>query len=429
VALELTKLGFTNVSALKGGFREWVLYQWPIEERSKEYKNDCVGCHLEVTPAAVQDWKLSKHSENEVTCAVCHGDRHKSSFDLDATLVPPDRCAGCHEMEAQQFAKGKHSKAWEAAKAMPNFHHLQAKAQEDTEACAGCHRIGSKSRADVSKYGGSVRYGNVACNACHTRHTFFKNEAAQPQVCQSCHTGSGHGQWEMYSSSKHGLRSSLKQLGILPQEASAPTCQTCHMPGGDHAVKTPLGALAVSLPVVADKSWSEAILLFLRALGILDENQQAGPRSETARRLDLVRFSYDDWLAERVKLLRNCNSCHSQRFGEAEFDKGYKMLREADLRVAEAIAIVAGLYKNGIIKKPDGQRLPFPDLLTVNQTASPVEQRLWLMAMEHRRYVFQGAFHSSPGFALRTGLDQIEQDLSAIKQMAVDLKRQRKTTR
>jgi hydroxylamine dehydrogenase len=50
--------------------------------------------------------------------------------------------------------------------------------------------------------------------------------------------GFDHPQWEMYSSSKHGVRALLKQIGILPETAAAPTCQTCHMQDGNHEVRT-----------------------------------------------------------------------------------------------------------------------------------------------------------------------------------------------
>jgi hydroxylamine dehydrogenase len=429
VVLELIRLGYANVAALKGGFREWVLYQWPIEPRGEEHRNDCVGCHTEITPAVVQDWKLSKHAENEVTCAVCHGDRHKSPFDLRATLVQPDRCGKCHEIESQQFLKGKHSKAWEAVKTMPSFHHLPTVSKEDMKGCAGCHRIGSKTKADIQALGADAGYGNVACNACHTRHTFSKKEAAQPESCRGCHSGFDHAQWEMYSSSKHGVRFDLKQRGVLPEEASAPTCQSCHMPQGDHAVKTSWGALGITLPLVADKSWSDAALLFLRALGVADENGKAGPRLEVMKRLDMARFDYDDWLAGRIRVLRVCDSCHAQRFGEAGLDRGQAVLREADLMVGEAIRIVAGLYKSGLIKRPTDQKEPFPDLLRVNPTPTPIERRLWVMAMDHRMQAFKGAFHSAPGFALQGGLDQVKEDLAAIGQMANDLTRQKRKVR
>ena len=44
---------------------------------------DCVQCHKDVTPNIVTDWQLSKHSQNEVGCSVCHGDLHKDPYDVD----------------------------------------------------------------------------------------------------------------------------------------------------------------------------------------------------------------------------------------------------------------------------------------------------------------------------------------------------------
>ena len=46
--------------------------------------------------------------------------------------------------------------------------------------------------------------------------------------------GFDHPQWEMWSSSKHGTRTLVKELGDLPEGAVAPKCQTCHMPDGTH---------------------------------------------------------------------------------------------------------------------------------------------------------------------------------------------------
>jgi len=57
--------------------------------------------------------------------------------------------------------------------------------------------------------------------------------------------GFDHSQWEMWSTSKHGIRHQMKVDGILPPTASAPTCQTCHMPEGNHDVHTAWGFLAV----------------------------------------------------------------------------------------------------------------------------------------------------------------------------------------
>jgi len=75
----------------------------------------------------------------------------------------------------------------------------------------GCHKIGLKGEADVKQSSSSGQmHGNASCEACHTRHTFSVKEARQPQACQ-----------------------------------------TCHMPGGNHEVRTAWGFLSVRLPMLS----------------------------------------------------------------------------------------------------------------------------------------------------------------------------------
>ena len=49
-------------------------------------------------------------------------------------------------------------------------------------------------------------FGFASCDSCHTRHTFSVKEAREPEACATCHMGFDHPQWEMYSTSKHGVR-------------------------------------------------------------------------------------------------------------------------------------------------------------------------------------------------------------------------------
>jgi len=85
--------------------------------------SQCVECHNKVTPNIVSDWKLSKHSQAEITCAACHGDQHNSSSDVAKAKLPtPDTCATCHSTQVEQYKKGKHAVAWAAMKAMPTIH-------------------------------------------------------------------------------------------------------------------------------------------------------------------------------------------------------------------------------------------------------------------------------------------------------------------
>lgn len=385
----------------------------------------CVECHKKVTPNIVSDWQLSKHSQNDIDCAVCHGDEHTSAEDVAKAKIPtPETCALCHEAQVEQFKSGKHAFAWAAMKAMPTTHALPVALREGMKGCGGCHKIGLKTEAEIKELKAmGAGFGVASCDACHTRHTFSVVEARQPQACQTCHMGFDHPQWEMYSSSKHGVRYLLKQNKTLPETVAAPTCQTCHMQEGNHAVKTAWGFLAVRLPLPEDKQWAEDQTTILQALGVLDPEGKPTPRLEVVKAADVARLTHDDWQKERGKMVKTCNQCHSVNFAKAELEKGDQMIKETDRLLAEAIRTVAGLYKDGILKKPASYAYAFPDLLTFHDAPTPIEQKLFVMHLEHRMRAFQGTFHANPDYALWYGWSEMKRDLTEIKAMADELRR------
>ncbi|MEJ2726662.1 MAG: multiheme c-type cytochrome, partial [Deltaproteobacteria bacterium] len=230
-------------------------------------------------------------------------------------------------------------------------------------------------------------------------------------------------QWEMYSGSKHGVRYLLKQKGVLPETATAPTCQTCHMVEGNHEVRTAWGFLAVRLPMPEDKQWAQARATILQALGVLDPAGKPTARIELAKAADLARLTEKSWMDERIKMEKVCNGCHSLNFAKGELGKADDMIREADLLLAEAIGIVADLYEKGLLKKPKNYAYPFPDLLAFHDAPTSLEQELWLMWMEYRMRAFQGAFHANPDYTFWYGWSEMRQSLTRIKEMAEDLKR------
>ncbi len=388
------------------------------------HAQQCVNCHKRTTPNIVSDWQLSKHSQNDVDCATCHGDQHKSPADVAKALIPtPETCATCHETQVNQFNAGKHSKAWAAMKAMPTAHWQPMALIEGMKGCGGCHKIGLKTEAEIQelKKSGSG-FGVASCDACHTRHTFSNQEARQPQACQTCHMGFDHPQWEMYSGSKHGVRYLLKQNKTLPEAVAAPTCHTCHMQEGSHAVRTGWGFLAVRLPLPDDKLWAADQTTILQGLGVLDPTGNPTPRLDVVKAADVARLTQEDWQKERDKMLRTCNQCHSANFAKAELEKGDQMIKEADRLLAQAIRIVADLYKDGILQKPKSYAYAFPDLLTFHDAPTVIEQKLFLMHLEHRMRTFQGTFHANPDYALWYGWSEMQRSLAEIKEMAADLR-------
>lgn len=384
----------------------------------------CINCHKEATPNIVIDWQLSKHSKNGINCEICHSDSHKSREDVNKVQIPtPATCSTCHQTEVEQYSEGKHAKAWAAMKAMPTAHWQPLALMEGMKGCGGCHKIGLKTEAEIrelKKQGAG--FGVASCDACHTRHTFSVMEARQPQVCQTCHMGFDHPQWEMYSSSKHGVRYSLKQMKVLPEDTPAPTCQTCHMQEGNHAVRTAWGFLAVRLPMPDDKQWAADRATILQALGVLSPDGKPTGRLEVVKAADVARFTQEDWQKERDKMIKICHQCHSLNFVLEEMGKGDQMIKVADHLMAEAIRTVAALYQDGIIKKSQTYAYAFPDLLTFHDAPTEIEQKLFVMFLEHRMRTFQGTFHANPDYAFWYGWSEMQRDLTEIKNMAAELR-------
>jgi len=388
------------------------------------HAQQCIDCHKKVTPNIVSDWQLSKHSLNGIECSGCHGEGHQTAADIAKAKIPtPETCDQCHEQRVTEFKKGKHALAWAAMKAMPTIHWQPSAMIEGMKGCGGCHKIGLKTELEITdlKRDGAG-FGVASCDACHTRHTFSAKEAQQPQACQTCHMGFDHPQWEMYSGSKHGVRALLKQSGVLDEKIAAPTCQTCHMQGGNHEVRTAWGFLAVRLPLPEDKQWAADRATILQALGVLDLDGKPTGRLEAVKAADLARLTQEDWQKEREKMVTTCNECHSVNFARGELGKGDAMIKQADSLMAEAIRTVAGLYKDGILKKPKNYAYAFPDLLAFHDAPTVVEQKLFVMYLEHRMRTFQGTFHASPDYALWYGWSEMQRSLSEIRELAADMR-------
>ena len=389
----------------------------------------CEECHYSVTPGIVSDWQISNHSKSGVDCAICHGDQHKSMVDFANARIPtPETCGECHINRVTEYKKGKHALAWAAMNAMPTSHFQPMALMEGMKGCGGCHKIGIKSEEEMKQLKKEgAGFGVASCDACHTRHTFSRMEASQPQACQTCHMGFDHPQWEMYSASKHGVRYLLKQNKILPENTAAPTCQTCHMQGGNHEVRAPWGFLAVRLPMPEDKQWAEDRAVILKGLGVLDPEGKPTARLEVVKVADVARLDQESWQKGRDRMVMTCNQCHSKNFAKGELEKGDKMIREADHLMAEAIRTVAALYKDGILTQPKIYSSGFPDLLAFHDAPTVIEQKLFVMFLEHRMRAFQGTFHANPDYALWYGWSEMQRDLTEIKTIAEELRLAKKS--
>ena len=94
--------------------------------------------------------------------------------------------------------------------------------------------------------------------------------------------------------------------------------------------------------------------------------------------------------------------------------------------MSKAIRIIAGLYEDGVLEKPEGYAYAFPDLLTFHDAPTTIERRLFEMHLKHRMRAFQGAFHSNPDYSLWYGWSEMVRDLQDIKEKAAELRRHQK---
>ncbi len=381
---------------------------------------DCEGCHSKISPAMVKDFHRGKMSES-LTCASCHGEAHMSKNDVEKAVLPTiATCGECHEDQAKQYLSGKHALGLIALEAMP-YTHMQPKSFiAGQKGCGGCHTLGltdeTKRQTEGRKY---YKYG-MDCQNCHTRHSFSKAEASEPEACMTCHMGFDHAQWEMWSGSKHGA-TYLMNRDIDPKNQDrAPKCQTCHMPGGDHRVYSAWGFLAVRLPE-ADAEWMGYRATILKGLGVLDPEGKATARLDVVKAGQVARLTKKEFDAERARFTAICSQCHSPNFVAENMKNADALLKEGDKLFAQAIEIVSGLYVDGIIKPKKGQ-LKYVDLLTFYNVNTHIEEILYEMFMDHRMKTFQGAFHLNYDYSTWYGYAKLQKDLVEIKELAQEMR-------
>jgi hypothetical protein len=373
----------------------------------------CVTCHQDVTPGIVTQFLASKKAAAGLDCATCHGSGHTAMDDAELAQMPtPDTCKICHPEQYEQYAAGKHSLAWAVMEAMPMLRHQpQAVGGTEMKGCSGCHKIGLKSEAYTATEG--FHYGTGACDSCHTRHSFSAAEARDPRACMTCHMGFDHPQWEMWSSSKHGVIWQIEE-----GSGRAPTCQTCHMPGGDHEVRT---AWAFWHSAARTISMDGGRAVILQALGVLDGAGAPTARLEAVKAADLARLTAESFAAERDGMKQICSECHALRFAESHLNASDNVIREADALMAEAILTVKALYDDGILAKPAGWEFA-PDILQFYEAPTSIEQELWVMFLEYRMRAFQGAFHMNPDYMHWYGWAEMKNSLARIKTEAAALR-------
>jgi len=346
---------------------------------------DCTSCHKKSNPALYLQWKNSAHADNDVGCLDCHQaekgdvDAFKHNGELIATLVTPKDCGKCHEQIEKETSASYHAHAGEIlASADAYLAHAAGGYPIAIVGCESCHGGKVKIDPDAPNKLSPTTWPNSgigrinpdgskgACNACHSRHSFSKAQARQPENCGKCHLGPDHPQKEIYEESKHGIayfgnreKMNLDKdswvVGVDYYEA--PTCATCHMSATrDQALTHDVGMRI---------SWT------LRP-----------PVSKHK----------DNWEQKRQNMQNVCLNCHQQRFVSGHYYQYDALVNLYNEKFAKPAGEIMKLLKEAkVMDKPAA-------------FANSVEWEYWELWHHEGRRARMGAAMMGPDYAWWHGI-------------------------
>jgi hydroxylamine dehydrogenase len=399
----------------------------------------CAPCHDGLNPVIVRQFQSSAMgrpgSQNprvifplrQIGCATCHGNDHDRIM-ASRGRVPETTCGGCHaQIYQEHVVDAGHSYGpgpgtlginWERNIGVPHYRQMPRKVME--MGCDPCHAQAGATDArywsdQEQKYvdTSSLPYRN-GCIACHTRHAFDLTEARKPESCYTCHMGPDHPNYEAYMSSKHGSVYAARGAGwdwtvpLALARYETPTCAYCHMVYVDSA-----GTRRARHHMTRKIIWGmgvQAATGQLLDLAILPENQ-----------------------VKRDEMVKVCLTCHSEDKARGYLQSADAHKLAGDALVLEARGILAGLYKDGLIRpsraRASAGLLPGPRFSAVElpggiaqhspaslyYDVTPVEREYFDMFFFSALKSYKGAFHMSPDYAWWYGYADVLGHLAAIR--------------
>ena len=351
--------------------------------------SECMPCHEKETPAAVSQWRSSRHAEN-VFCETCHGTDHTAIIE-GRSPVDAKVCGQCHEKAYQEHVSSKHGlglhSGWGCTRNLNN---------RNPRECLFCHEEGSTltiSKIQCARFlTQSSEMGSLGCNrchqvenscaSCHSNHITDLATVTKPEVCATCHMGPDHPQWEMWQTSRHGVL--FTALG----ESAGPTCQFCHMPEGTHDV-------SFGITVTP-------------AMNFVDQQREF----------------------RREEMLTRCTECHGKAFSERELTGGDAILKQSKMLIEEAETIIRDLADRDLLTPSLSERPPHPlrgrelvlDGQMLYEDISHVERLFFKMKKYDLAKTVKGAFHQNPAYTHWYGNAELKMTLADIKAEAAHLK-------
>jgi hydroxylamine dehydrogenase len=411
----------------------------------------CAPCHAKLEPTIVRQFAASAMGRpgmqnprviypiRQITCADCHGRNHDDIM-ASKGRVPEVVCGGCHAQIYKEHVldaghsygpgPGKLGINWERNIGVPHYREMPRKVME--MGCDACH---AQAGASDQKYWSDSlhRYVDLSslvyrngCIACHTRHAFNLEEARKPEACYTCHMGPDHPNYEAYMASKHGSiyaarGTSWDWTAFLDRAAyETPTCAYCHM-----VYVSDAGVRTVSHNMTRKIIWGMGV----QAAGGELRDLAATPEGEAKRR----------------EMLKVCMTCHSEDKARGYLESADAHKLAGDALVLEARGILAGLYRDGLIRPSHAARsaglLPGPRFTAIElpgtlaqhsptslyYDVTPIEREYFDMFFFSALKSYKGAFHMSPDYAWWYGYADELGHLAAIRDDAERLRSEEAT--
>ena len=362
----------------------------------------CAQCHLQVTPAIVHEYEMSRHAETGINCLQCHEPKENqeklnhNGFVI-AKHLTAQNCQQCHRTEYDQYTRSRHAApAWAAVGGPGDFTAQQIAFAEKfhpgwvnrpanplvgiegpsavNKGCYQCHDIG-KPNAD----------GTIGtCTKCHARHAASVELAREPRTCGQCHMGPDHSQIEIYEESKHGvLFASQRQrmnlavpVGKLTTaDMPVPTCSTCHMGGLEGIGST--------------HDTTERLSYFLFA-----------PVSERRPNYQLG----------QSRMQEVCLKCHTRPRVDEFYQRAEAVIDSTNQRVRESQQLMKQLYDQKLL------------------TSKPFDERIEFLAFDlwhyYGRTAKHGAFMGGADFVQWHGYYEMVNKIAEMRQIAEELQSQ-----
>jgi hypothetical protein len=414
----------------------------------KAASSPCLHCHEVLNAQLIADYKASAMAPH-VSCQDCHernpavvndyGPRHRKRSS-------PETCGACHEEQYRGHQSNRHAIGMQRVYEVGRY--------DDLPPCStGANSLGSGGVATCTQ----CHNVEFKCDSCHSRHLFDAKQARAPVSCATCHMGPDHAQWEMYSTSKHGVMHATRG------EQVAPSCVGCHMPnkrskadGGsytDHDLSFgiawgPVGGQPSHVSFTRDGQ-----LPYVLAGGVLAPNPAYDPRKpydmvggdggpdpgslyypdDKPGRIVQVKDPLPVLQARRAQMTAVCTRCHAASFATERLDIADGLHRNVDSVVAEAKDIIYALNHDRLITPaPSGWLRPEnPDAVAdivlagaqLYRNLSPVERVFFKMYKYDAVKAWHGAYHFNPDYAHWYGWAELNMSFADVAGEAWKLRR------